>query len=141
MPKGNISLGRHVTIGYRITFDVSNSGNLHIGQRTTLTQDIVISSNAKVTIGNNVLVAEHVSIRDADHGTLKERPMNTQDLVCIPVTIADDVWIGAGVRVLKGSQIEKGCVLAANSVILSKSKTQPYSVYAGIPIKKIGDRK
>ncbi|MEY8847885.1 hypothetical protein AB9K26_03665 [Psychroserpens sp. XS_ASV72] len=141
LPKGNIKLGKNVTIGYRITFDVSNSGKLSIGDQTTLTQDIIISSNDSVVIGNNVLVAEHVSIRDSDHGIDKSKPINTQELVSLPVQIKDDVWIGAGVRILKGSCLNKGCVIAANSVVLSKNITTDYEIYGGIPIKKIGERK
>lgn len=140
LPKSNIKIGNNVTIGYRITFDVSNSGTLSIGNQTTLTQDIIISSNQHVEIGNNVLVAEHVSIRDSDHGTEKASLINSQELISSPIQIKDDVWIGAGVRVLKGSIINTGCVIAANSVVLSKNKTSDYHIYGGTPIKKIGER-
>ncbi|WP_052172510.1 acyltransferase [Psychroserpens jangbogonensis] len=140
IPKGNIKIGKNVTIGYRITFDVSNSGMLKIGNHTTLTQDIIISSNKSVEIGNNTLIAENVSIRDSDHGTKKINTINSQELVSLPIQVKDDVWIGAGVRVLKGSLINKGCVIAANSVVLSKNKTLEYHIYGGAPIKRIGER-
>ena len=140
IPKGNIIIGKNVTIGYRITFDVSNTGMLSIGNQTTLTQDIIISSNQNVEIGNNVLIAEYVSIRDSDHGTKKTSNINTQELTSIPIQIKDDVWIGAGVRLLKGSLINKGCVIAANSVVLTKNKTLENTIYGGTPIRKIGER-
>lgn len=140
VPRKNISIGNNVTIGYRITFDVSNRGKLSIGNHTNLTQDIMISSNASVEIGNNTLLAENVSIRDSDHGTKKNSIIQTQESISLPIQVKDDVWLGAGVRVLKGSFISKGCIIAANSIVLSKSKTIEYQIYGGTPIKKIGER-
>ena len=140
IPRKNISIGNNVTIGYRITFDVSNRGKLSIGNYTNLTQDIMISSNTSVEIGDNTLIAENVSIRDSDHGTKKNSIIQTQESVSLPIQIKDDVWLGAGVRVLKGSFISRGCVIAANSIVLSKSKTLDFQIYGGIPVKKIGER-
>lgn len=140
IPRKNISIGNNVTIGYRITFDVSNRGKLSIGNDTNLTQDIMISSNSNVEIGNNTLIAENVSIRDSDHGTKKNSIIQTQESVSLPIQVKDDVWICAGVRVLKGSLINKGCVIAAHSIVLAKNKTLEYHIYGGTPIKKIGER-
>ncbi len=52
--------------------------------------------------------------------------------------IEDDVWLGAGVTVIDGAIIRKGCVIAAHSLVIGE--TEPYSVYAGNPAKKIKSR-
>ncbi|NMC13019.1 MAG: acyltransferase, partial [Chloroflexi bacterium] len=49
-----------------------------------------------------------------------------------------DVWIGAGVKILDGVVVSKGCVLAAGAVITHS--TEPYGVYAGVPARRIKDR-
>lgn len=140
-PNNNIYLGNNVNIGYRITLDVKNQGKLIIGNNVNLTQDIIISAASNVTIGHDTLIGEFVSIRDADHGTKLDENINSQELVSLPIKIKDDVWIASGVRVLKGAIIEKSCVIAANSVVLSKSKTIGNKIYGGLPVKIIGERK
>ena len=52
-----------------------------------------------------------------------------------PVTIEDDVWIGANAVILPGVTLGKHSVVAAGSVV-SRS-VPPYSVCAGSPAKVI----
>ncbi|WP_422107351.1 acyltransferase [Winogradskyella sp.] len=140
IPKKNIFIGNNVNIGYRITLDISHSGKLILGNSVNLTQDIIISSAEMVTIGNDCLIAEHVSIRDGDHKFSKNLKINQQELSKKAIKIGTDVWIGAGSRVLKGAIIETGCIIAANSIVLEKTKTEEFNIYAGSPIKHIGIR-
>lgn len=140
IPRKNISIGNNVTIGYRITFYVSDSGKLIIGDNVNLTQDITISSIDKVEIGSHSLVAEFVSIRDGGHDFKIEKRINQQGYSRKAIKIGSDVWIGAGSRILKGSIIEEGCIIAANSVVLEKTKTTKHCIYGGAPIKEIGKR-
>ena len=51
------------------------------------------------------------------------------------ITIEDDVWIGAGVIILDGSTIKKGCVIGAGSMV--NGETEAYGVYAGNPLQFI----
>ncbi len=52
--------------------------------------------------------------------------------------VEDDVWIGYGSIVLSGVKIGKGSIVAAGSVVTKD--VEPYSVYGGVPAKKIADR-
>lgn len=51
----------------------------------------------------------------------------------------DDVWIGAGVKILDGVKIGKGCVIGANSVVTHSLK--PFGIYVGVPAKLLKYRK
>ena len=52
-----------------------------------------------------------------------------------PVTIEDDVWIGACAVILKGVNIRRGTIVGAGAVVTRD--TLPYSVVAGVPARII----
>lgn len=52
--------------------------------------------------------------------------------------IEDDVWIGAGVRVLDGVVLGAGCVIGAGAVVTRS--VEPRIVVAGVPAKRIASR-
>ena len=52
--------------------------------------------------------------------------------------IGNDVWIGAGAHVLRGVSVGDGAVIAAGAVVTKN--VEPYSIVAGVPAKKIGQR-
>lgn len=57
---------------------------------------------------------------------------------CKGIVIEDDVWIGAGVKILDGVTIAKGCVIGANAVVTRS--TEAYGIYVGVPAQKIKSR-
>lgn len=52
-----------------------------------------------------------------------------------PITIGNDVWIGANVCILPGVHIGDGAVLAAGAVVTKD--VEPYAVVGGVPAKLI----
>lgn len=56
----------------------------------------------------------------------------------IRVKVGNDVWIGARVTILEGIEIGDGAVIAAGAVV--NKDVEPYSIYGGVPAKKIGNR-
>lgn len=52
--------------------------------------------------------------------------------------IGNDVWIGYGAIVMSRVNIAEGTIIAAGSVVTHD--TEAYSIYAGVPAKKIRDR-
>ena len=117
--EGNITFGNDVTIGVNST---------------------ILSTDAKVTIGNKVLFGPHVFVITGNHqiNRIGEYITDIQEKteVCDEdIVIEDDVWIGAGAIILKGVTIGRGSVIGAGSVV-TKS-TAPYSINAGNPCKCI----
>lgn len=106
--------------------------------QSTLSQLYTVRGGVK--IGNGVRIAAHCVIVPSNH--IYSDPneyIYKQGMSCKGITIEDDVWIGAGVKVLDGITIAKGCVIGANAVV-SKS-TEPYGIYVGVPAKKIKSRR
>ena len=89
----------------------------------------------EITFGDNVLIGPKVIIWGRDHGTDKSSPMNTQTYTRKPITIGNDVWIGACSIILKGVKIGDGAIVGAGSVVTKD--VEPYSVVAGNPAKLI----
>ena len=54
------------------------------------------------------------------------------------IVIGDDVWVGYGAIILSGITIGQGSIIAAGSLVTRN--VDPFSIYAGVPAKKIADR-
>ena len=106
--------------GERMTFDghfhCDYGFNIELGEDFYANVNLVILDGAKVTIGRNCFIAPNVGIYTAGH-PLDAQRRNRGLEYARPVTIGDDVWIGAGVSILPGAVIGSGAVIAAGSVV------------------------
>lgn len=131
-----IDLGDDVYLGRDTTLDCPRGGRLILGSRTTLTQGVFISAVSEVRIGDDALVGEYSSLRDAAHGTALDRgPMRAQPMEPRPVAVGADVWLGRGVAVVAGATIGTGAVVGANSVV--RGDIPERAVAAGAPARVV----
>lgn len=132
-----IDLGDDVYLGRDTTLDCPRGGRLLLGSRTTLTQGVFISAVAEVRIGDDTLVGEYSSVRDATHGTeLDAGPMRAQPMQPDPVAIGADVWLGRGVAVVAGASIGAGAVVGANSVVRGEIPERAVAVGAPAQVRR-----
>ncbi len=88
------------------------------------------------TIGNHVNLAQNVTVTGLNHNYQDaDKRIDEQGVSTQPITIEDDVWVGANSVILPGVTLGKHCVVAAGSVV-SRS-IPPYSVCAGSPAKVV----
>ncbi|MEO5891104.1 MAG: acyltransferase [Ferruginibacter sp.] len=118
---------------------VGDAAKLAIGQGCLLSYGVLLSCKEAITIGNDVMIGEYTSVRDASH-SYKDRAKSMKAGVDIssPIIIADDVWIGRGCIIMGGTVIETGVVVAANSVV--KGRLEKYGIYGGTPAHLIKER-
>lgn len=136
--RGKVKMGNEVKLGKGISLQVGEeSGELSIGNHVRIAGNDYIGVFKKISIGNDVMIAEFCTIRDNDHGIAADRTIASQPAVSAPISIGNDVWIGAGCAILKGAVIPDGCVIGAHSLVLQKSKLVPYGIYAGSPVRFI----
>lgn len=94
-----------------------------------------------VSIGENVMIAQHVLIAGMNHGYQDvSAPSRFQPCNVSAVAIEDDVWIGANAIITAGVRIGKHAVVGAGSVVTAH--VPPFSVVTGNParvIKKYND--
>ncbi len=128
--------GKKVNIekGAEFTSSIKIGDYSGIGERAWLLSD-------GITIGNYVMMGPECIIITSDHRIDNPAlPMCGQGFTkVLPVTIEDDVWIGARVTILKGVTIGKGAVVGAGSVVTKD--VPPYAVVGGNPAKVIKMRK
>ncbi len=91
--------------------------HLQIGKNSYLNYDCIIFSEAKVTIGDNVLIGPKVNMYTSNYALLPSE--RKQKLAYAkPITVADNVWIGGSATILGGVTIGKNSVIGAGSVVV-----------------------
>lgn len=135
-----ILIGRDVYLGVGTVIDCPSTGTVVIGNGVTLTHGVFISAAQSVSIGNDALIGEYVSIRDADHKMeLSTVPIRHQPMVARGCVIEGDVWIGRGAAILSGAKLGEGCVIGANAVV--KGDIPGQSIAVGIPARVVSHRR
>ena len=108
--------------------------NIEIGENFFANHNMVILDGGKVTFGDNVFIAPDCGFYTAGHPVDYER-RNMGLEYAYPITIGNNVWIGAGVRVMPGVTIGDNSVIGGGSVVV---KDIPENVVAvGNPCKPI----
>lgn len=90
--------------------------NIEVGENFGANYNLTILDVAKVTIGDNVLIAPNVSIYTAGHPVHPDS-RNSGYEYGIPITIGNNVWIGGSSVILPGVNIGDNCVIGAGSVV------------------------
>ena len=132
-----------IPIGFpvRCSFWTIGNGRIIIGERCGISNSTFCSSS-EIRLGNRVLLGGGVKIYDTDFHSLDYRKRidteNDDDRKTIPVIIEDDVFVGAGTIILKGTKIGRRAVIGAGSVV--HGTVPEDEIWAGNPahfIKKI----
>jgi acetyltransferase-like isoleucine patch superfamily enzyme len=109
-------------------------GTLEIGPRTLLNYGGSIAAHERITIGERCLIGTHSIIIDNDfHRIEPERRLEPPE--SRPITLEDNVWLGARVIVLGGVTIGAGSCIGAGSVV--NADIPPRSLAVGVPARVI----
>ncbi len=107
-----------VSDGYYITppFWCDYGYNIEIGRNFYANHNCIILDAAKVRFGDNVFVAPNCCFSTSGH-PIDKIQRNDGLEYAYPISIGNDVWIGAGVTVLPGVTIGNNVVIGAGSVV------------------------
>ncbi len=108
--------------------------HIFIGKNFISNFNLTILDEAIVTIGNNVFVGPNCGIYTINHALLPDQ-RNAGVMQAAPVTIGNDVWLAADVKVLPGVTIGDGAVIGAGSVVTRD--IPPRVLAAGNPCRVI----
>lgn len=97
-------------------FQCDYGAQISVGENFFANFNCVLLDSAEITIGNNVLLGPNVHIYTVDHPRDKQA---RREGWCRaqPVLIGDDVWVGAGVKILPGVNIGEGVIIAAGALV------------------------
>ena len=115
-------------------FNCDNGKNIFVGDNFLANYNVTILDIREVRIGNNVMIAPNTLITTVNH-PLSPAGRRKHLGIATPVTIGNDVWIGANVTILPGVTIGNNVVIAAGAVV---TKDVPdNSLIGGVPAKLI----
>lgn len=115
---GDVRIGRQSSIWYGAVVR-GDENSIDIGDRVSIQDCAVVhishGETGKVHVGNDVIVGHNATVH-----------------AC---TVGDHCLIGMGSTVLDGAEIGEGSIIAAQSLVLGRTKVGPYEMWAGVPAK------
>jgi acetyltransferase-like isoleucine patch superfamily enzyme len=130
---GDLEIGEDVMLSDGCSLNVSPGARLVLGDRVFVGRHSVLAAAELIEVGADTLIAEHCTIRDQNHHKVAEERLREVTALTEPLSIAPRVWIGAGVRILKGARVGEGAVIAANAVVTGEIPARV--VAGGIPAR------
>lgn len=123
-------------------WDIRGEENIFIGQDVYIGPYVLMlaGKGAKIRIGNSVIFAPQVKLIANDHRfddrsrLIKHSGYSER----AGIDVGNDVWIGTGAIILKGTRIGDGSVIGAGAVVTQDVGS--YEIWAGSPAKKIKER-
>ena len=118
---------------------LKNLDKLEIGTNVTIHEMSYIDAYGGIKIGNDVAISHGVSMISFDHD-IHSSYKNYKDAPALigNIIIKNNVWIGAGAKILRNVTIEKDSVIGAGT-LMNKSCMEK-SIMVGVPaicVKKI----
>lgn len=151
-----LAIGDNTVIYENARIESLGTGQLTIGDNSII-GDARITCRESIRIGRNFLTSWNVFIQDFDphpvSGAKRAQQVDSMatsfypafqikpnpiafhfDFPSEPITIGDNVWLGANVTILKGAHIGDNCIVATGAVVI-RGQYEANSILAGNPAK------
>jgi acetyltransferase-like isoleucine patch superfamily enzyme len=133
-----IRLGHGVFLG-RNTILSCKDGDIDLDDGVNIGFNSQIASGSSVSVGKDGLLAAYCYLIGGGHEWADpSRPVQEQRAVSHGVALHDNVWLGAGVKVLDGVTIGSDCIIGAGAVVSGDVPAR--SVAAGVPARVLRQR-
>ena len=139
----NVSIGNNVRIDGNVTFAV-NSGFTRIGSHVHIGNSCHINGTGGVEILDYATISQGVRIYSASDDfsgkshTNPTMPLSTRNLNIGKVILKEFSLIGSGSVIMPSVIVGQGAAVGALSMV--KSNLEPWTIYGGVPAKKIKKR-
>ncbi len=135
-----IHIGQNVYIG-RNTILSCKEGSISLNDYCNISANCSLLSETEIKLGKYCFLAGNCYLVAGGNHSFKQldTPIMFQPSFSRGgISIDQDVWLGAGVIVLDGCRIGKGCVMGAGAVVTESIPS--YSIAVGMPARRIKDR-
>lgn len=126
--------GQHVHLEYPVV--IHNPECVELGSFVHLAEFVHFWGSGGITIGDRVMIGSHTAISSVTHDYTVEDMY--ESIVCKPVCIGNDVWIGTHALLLPGITVGDGAVIGAGAVVTCDVPAG--MVVAGVPARLIRSR-
>lgn len=133
---GPVVLGKGVHLYRGCIVEVGAGAGVYIGDDTHIQAGCNLKGfGGSLRIGANVQVAPGCTFSPYEHCfDDPDRPIREQGIRHEgDIVVEDDVWLGAGVRVLDGVRIGRGAIIGAGAVVTRS--IPPNAIAAGVPAR------
>lgn len=134
-----IKKGKGVKVYENVVFDVDKKAKLIFGKRCTIHDFCHFRVMKYMKIGDFCSIGAGCKFIDHNHNIARDKKIKGQGRKASKIIIGDDCWFGYNCSIIPGAKLGKGCVIGAGSVV--NKEFSPYSIIAGVPARKIGERK
>lgn len=126
---------------YKLNISVFNDCVFHMGRNNYMNESLtaILSEQRHCLIGDDGVFSFGIFIRTADPHLIYKCETGERINPSKSVYIGDHVWIGQNCLILKGTQIDSGCIIGGMSVVAGKHILYN-EVWAGNPVKRISDK-
>jgi maltose O-acetyltransferase len=114
------------------TLRVDYGIHITLGDRVFMNFDCILLDVCPITIGSRTMLGPRVQLLTATH-PLDARARAEDGEYAKPITIGDDVWLGAGVIVCPGVTIGDRAIIGAGSVVTKD--ISPDVIATGVPAR------
>lgn len=126
-------LGKHVHI--HPTVKIWAPWNLTVADYVGMGEGVTVYSMDKIDIGSYAVISQGTYLCAGSH----DFNTPTMQLTTAPIVIGKHAWLCAQSFVCAGVEIPTGTVVAARGVV-SKTLHESWGVWAGVPVKRVGNR-
>ncbi|MDQ0230951.1 sugar O-acetyltransferase [Metabacillus malikii] len=106
--------------------------NINVGKNVFINSGCRFQDQGGITIGDGVLIGHNVVLATLNHDI---DPKKRGTMHPAPITIGNDVWIGANATVVPGVNIGDGAIIAAGAVVTED--VPPNVIVGGVPAKML----
>ena len=131
-----LNINKNVTISYGADIQLFKNAELTFLGETFLNKNVQVICMDRITIGDDVIIARDVVIRDNDGG---HQILTEGYQAAAPVVIGNHVWIGQGAMIMKGVTIGDGAIIGAGAWVTANVK--PRAVVMGDPARMVQKNK
>jgi maltose O-acetyltransferase len=98
-----------------VIISLHENAQLILSEKSWIGPGTIIYTSQKISIGKNVRIAHYCSIVDHDYFVNSSDKFGKR--ISSPISISDEVWLGASCIILKGVNIGTNSVIAAATTI------------------------